>query len=75
MVEWIKREIKSEKITIPEDYNQMQIAFNDWHHLTLRFFNGKNPDKDIIIVLDSHQTHKLMNFMRELLGVRRPYDP
>jgi len=74
MVEWIKRKIKSEKITIPEEYNQYQISLNSWGHLTIRLFKEDNPDEDIVIVFDSLMTRSILRYIGRLIRGLREYD-
>jgi len=66
MFELIKRQIKAEKITLPQEYDEVQVAVNDWGHLTIRFLNAEEQNKDAIIVFDSLTTAKIMRFLKKI---------
>ena len=66
MMEYLKRKIRTKKISIPENYDMVQVAFNSWGHLTIRTFSSENPDEDILIVFDRDTTYKIMNFLRRI---------
>jgi len=66
MAEYIKRESKVKKIELPEDYDKVQVSINNWGHLTVRFFNGDEPNKDVLIVFDIHTTRKIVGFIQSI---------
>ena len=66
MVEYIKREIKTEKIELPENYTAVQVSINNWGHLTIRFFNRDDQNKDIIIVFDDFTTRRIIGFIKNI---------
>jgi len=67
MAEVIKRKIKSEILGMDrEKYPEVQVAYNTWGHLTVRFFNPENQDEDLLIVFDSHTTRLIAGFLRRV---------
>jgi len=71
MAEIIKREIKAEKITIDVDWNtNVQIAINDWGHLTIRIWKITGEEKevkeDILIVFNKQITSRIVDFITNL---------
>ena len=66
MMEYIKREIKTEKIELPKEYNAVQVSLNNWGHLTVRFFNRDNQNKDILIVFDDFTTRRIIGFIKNI---------
>jgi len=66
MMEYMKREAKVKKIELPEDYDKVQISINDWGHLTVRFFNSNEPNKDVLIVFDAYVTRKIVGFIQSI---------
>ena len=67
MMEYIEREIKSKKITLPENYDCVQVSVNSWGHLVIRFFNNQNPDKDVVIVFDAAATGHIIRYIKKYL--------
>jgi len=65
-MEYMKREAKVKKIELPEDYDKVQISINDWGHLTVRFFNNNEPNKDVLIVFDAYVTRKIVGFIQSI---------
>ena len=64
MMELIKRQMKVEKITLPETYVDVQVGYNDWGHLTVRFFNANDQNHDAVVVFDSETTKKIIKFVK-----------
>jgi len=67
-MEFMKREIKKELIhQIPPtiDY-EFQVSYNSYGHLVLRWTKTGEPDKDIVLVLSSGETNKLLGFLRSI---------
>jgi len=65
-MEYIKREIKTEKIELPENYTAVQVSINNWGHLTIRFFNPSEQNKDILIVFDDYTTRRIIGFIKNI---------
>ena len=65
-VEYIKREIKTEKIQLPDDFDSMQVSINDWGHLTIRFFSCKNQNVDVVISFSVRATDRILQFIRNI---------
>jgi len=70
MMEYIKREIKTEKISPPEDYECIQVSINSWQHLVVRFFSTRNPNKDIVVVFDAIATEHIIDYIKNYLKGR-----
>ena len=62
----MKREIKTEKIELPENYTAVQVSINNWGHLTIRFFNRDDQNKDILIVFDDFTTRRIIGFIKNI---------
>ena len=63
-MEILNRNIKLETTTIEKEV--MQISFNSWGHLTIRFFDREKPEEDILIILTHMETLELMRFVNEI---------
>jgi len=69
VVEIIKRKIESTKTVINAEYpNEVQVALNDWGHLTVRIFDPKNPNEDTLIVFDKTVTYRIIKFIMNLMS-------
>jgi len=69
-MEYIKRKIESEKITIEDrEHKDYQISLNSYGHLTIRFFNPNNPNKDEIIVFDAGVSTAIIRYIRKIISI------
>ncbi len=65
-MEIIERTIKTKKRTIDPTKNEIQISYNNFGHLTIRFFERGKEDKDTIIVFTAGQTGQIIRFVRNI---------
>ena len=69
MTEIISRKIEIDKKTIQEmlsaeEHNiAVQVAINDWGHLSIRYFKRDEPNRDVIIVFDKATTYRIIRFI------------
>jgi len=69
-MEYIKRKIKSEKITVEDRvHKDCQISINSFGHLTIRFFKPSDPEEDEIIVFDAGVTNAIIRYIRKMLKI------
>jgi len=67
-MEYIERQMKTRKITLPETYTDVQVGYNSWGHLTVRFFNADNQNSDVIIVFDRGTSMKIISFIKNFMA-------
>ena len=66
-MEIIKRKTESDiEIIESKIGTSMQIAFNNYGHISLRFIQ-QDSDKDILIVLTTNESYALKNFISTYL--------
>lgn len=64
MVEILKRKLKvDEKF----DHRQMQVSYNSFGHLMMRFFDKEKPNEDSIIVFTQMETNRIIQFIKDRL--------
>ena len=68
MMEYIERRMETKKITLPETYTNVQVGYNNWGHLTMRFFNVDDQNHDTIIVFDRITSMKIIEFIKKLIA-------
>ena len=72
MVEIIKRRFEKEVIKVPEEFDEFQVSYNNWGHITLRWFKEKDQDNDFVVVLSERESSTLIRFIGNLF---RGHDP
>jgi hypothetical protein len=70
-MEFFERESKRKFVTDEKKYTRFQVSYNSFNHFMFRWFNPDEPDKDVVIVLDSAETSELFRFLSKLLGLAR----
>ena len=74
MVRKTQKDVKIERRM--DAFNRaFQVAYNNWGHITLRWFNRDNPDEDVIIVLDAAESNRLIDFIKNVINTGRRVDP
>ena len=66
-MEIIKRKTEAEIETVNTMGNTMQIAFNNFGHISLRFFDSYKDNGDVMVVLDSSESKALIEFIQRSL--------
>ena len=62
-MEIIERKIKATKRVIDPSEHKLQVAYNSFGHLVLRFFEEGKEDEDVIIVFTAEQTREIARFI------------
>ena len=45
---------------------RMQVSYNSYGHLVLRFFDPSGANEDTLITLDARETWQLLNFVNNI---------
>jgi len=62
----IERKIKAE---VTDENRDIQISYNNYGHLVIRFFDDARPDKDRLITFTATETDKIIGFIKRISGV------
>ena len=64
-MEIIKRKTETDKETIGTggNGNAIQISYNNFGHISLRFFDKNTNNEDVLIVLDFKESMALIDFI------------
>ena len=68
-MEVIRRKLTVSKDTIHTGVlstNVMQVSYNSFGHLVLRFFDPNEGNEDVLVVLDTKETYELFQFVSKI---------
>jgi len=66
-MEIIERKSKIKKTAIDPESN-MQISYNNYGHLVIRFFKPEKESEDTVLVFTASQTREIVRFVKNRIG-------
>ena len=55
------------KVDVNDENRNIQISYNSYGHLVIRFFDDTQPNKDKMIVFTVPETFKIINFIKKMI--------